>query len=146
MFLLFAFLALGQEPMEFEPVPADITDAHGTLLQGILVDESTFMKLGELQAEVKRLEADVQSFEEWKAERDQIFDSTLQTLREEHEAGQQRLVTHYEDALKQAKRKDAFQKHAFTIGVALGVVGTTALTIGVLNVYDVTLPTSVTGN
>jgi hypothetical protein len=145
-FLLLASLAFGQEPMEFEPVPADITDAHGTLLQGILVDEKTYAELGRLRAEVKRLEADVQSYEEWKAERGQLFTVTIDALKAEHEAGQQRLVDHYELALTKAKKKDALQRHGFTFGVAVGVVATTALTIGVLNVYDGTLPDGITGN
>lgn len=145
MLLLLTALAFAQEPQEFSPVPADV-EVDGKLLQGILVDEKTYAELGELRVAVKKLEKDIVSFEEWRDAQIQVFDTTVTALKQEHEAGQQRLVDHYEDALKQAKRKDAFQRHGFTLGVAVGVVSTTVLTIAVLNVYDGTLPDGITGN
>jgi len=146
MLLLLSALAFAQEePQEFDPVPADV-EVGGEVLRGILVDEKTYTELGELRVEVQRLEADIESFEEWKASQDIILEQSLAAIREEHAAGQERLTVHYETALKQAKKKDALQRHGFTLGVAVGVVATTVLTIGVLHAYDNGLPDGITGN
>lgn len=137
--------ALAQEPQEFTPVPVDV-EVSGEVLQGILVDEATYTELGELRVlkreqEIK-LEAH-QDFETWAKEH---LDTSLTAVRDECATGQAKLVDHYESALKKEKRKDWFQRQGFPLGIAIGVVGTTALTIGVLHVYDNTLPNSLTGN
>lgn len=133
--LLLVSLAFAQEPMVFDPIPADVGD-----LAGILVDEATYAELGALRVQVAKLEADAISYEEWRIEKDKVFYTTVTAIREESEVGQIRLTTHYEAALLAAKKKDALQRHGFTLGVAVGVVSMTALTVAVVNVYDKTLP------
>lgn len=146
MVLLLSALAFAQEePQEFDPVPADV-EVEGHVLQGILVDEKTYTELGELRVEVQRLKADIESFEEWKASQSTILEQSLAAIREEHASSQEQLVVHYEEALKRAKKKDALQRHGFTLGVAVGVVATTVLTVAVINAYDGTLPDGITGN
>ena len=136
--------ALAQEPQVFDPVPVDV-EVNGEMLKGILIDEKTFMELGELRTIKKEQDAKIaayQDFESWSKEH---LNSSLLAIKTECVAGQERLTTHYEEVLKREKRKDFFQKHGFSFGVAIGVIGATALTVAVLNVYDVSLPTSVTG-
>lgn len=124
--MLFALMAHAQAPQDFDPFPAAI-ELDGETYQGILVDEELFAEIGALRTEKKALEADVQSFREWKADRDEIWRTTLAAVKEEHEEGQAALVEHYETQLRKDKRKDAFQRHAYPIGVASGVVVATAI-------------------
>lgn len=146
--LMLASLAFAQEPQTFEPAPVDHVAEGGVVLKGILVDEATYAELGALRVQVKSQATEIGSFEEWKAAQSTVFDKALTTIKEEHTAGQERLTTHYEGALKKAKRKDGFQRHSFPIGMAsgffAGVVVTTVLTVAVVNAYDGTLPESIT--
>ena len=126
MLLLLSLAVFAQEPQDFDPFPAAV-ELGGEVYQGILIDEAAFTEIGALREENKALAADVQSFEEWKADRDELWRTTLDAIKEEHEAGQAALVEHYEVQLRKDKRKDAFQRHAFPIGVASGVVAATVI-------------------
>jgi len=128
----------------FNPVPADVT-VDGYPLSGILVDEETFSELGRLRTEVRAKEKELEAFTEWKASNDKIVRESLEAIRAQEEASRSDLIEHYETALERAGRRDALQKHGFPLGIAVGVVGSTILTVAVLNVYATTLPTSLTG-
>ena len=144
--LLLLPASFAQEPMTFDPMPADITDAHDILLQGILIDEATFTELGQLRVLKREQELKIQAYDEYRATTQTLFDTSLLEIRTECKEGQDRLVTHYDAALTKARKKDFWQKQGFPVGVATGVVLTAVLTVAVLQVYDNGLPDSVTGN
>jgi hypothetical protein len=143
--LLLSTLVLAQDPQVFDAVPLD-AEVNGEVLQGILIDEATFSELVKLRVETTSQQQEILFFEEWKAQEDKRFTLTVDTLKASAAEGQERLQLFYEGELKRAKRKDALQRHAFPLGVAVGVVASTALTILVVNAYDNTLPDSITGN
>mgnify|MGYP003629341456 CR=1 FL=1 len=144
MIYLLMAVAFAQEPQAFDPLPADV-EVAGTMYRGILVDEATFAELGRLRVlktqHEEKIEA-YQSFEEWSQ---QHLATSLTAVETECASGRTLLVDHYEGALKEAKRKDFFQRHGLGVGIAIGVLSTTALTIGIVNAYDATLPSSLTG-
>ena len=134
MILLLLSVALAQEPQVFEEFPADVTVA-GKTYKGILVDEATYKELIQLRLDVKTKDAELLAFETWKAEEEKRFEAALGLTRKACEEGQTLLVDHYEDALKTEKKKDFFQRQGFPIGVAVGLVGATAIYIGATHFY-----------
>ena len=114
------------EPQEFGPVPGS-EEVEGEVLEGILVDESTYIELGKLRVEVKAQVAEIQAFEEWKTERDKIFVESVTGVQTSCKDGMIELQQHYDKALAKAQKKDALQRHAMPIGIALGVVVSTGI-------------------
>lgn len=137
--------ALAQEPQTFQPLIVDHTDADGIVYRGILVDEYTFSELGELRLQARSLRSELSAFEDWKRDHEVLFTTTLDKLQAEHASGQAALTQHYEEALLKAQRRDKWQRHSFAVGVAVGVIGAAALTVGVFHFYDKTLPDAALG-
>lgn len=132
--LLLCTLAYGQDAQTFDPIPADYTQ-EGEVLQGILVDEATFKELVQLRTDAQAYRAEVQSFEDWKTQEDKRFAEALGAVKLTCEEGTERLVAHYESALKREKKKDWLQRHGFPIGVTAGLVGATAIYLGATRFY-----------
>jgi hypothetical protein len=134
MLFLLAGLVFAQEPPVFDPVPVD-HDTGEEVLEGILVDEVTYKELIQLRTDTTTFQQEISSFEAWKAQEDKRFTESLGAVQGTCEEGQTRLVDHYEEALKKEKRKDFLQRHGFSIGVAAGLVGATALYLGATRFY-----------
>lgn len=144
MLAFLAAVALAQAPQTFDPVSADVR-IDGKTYSGILVDEATFAELGRLRVQAETNAAEIKSFEEWKAKEETLFTTTIGALHQEHLDGQKRLTDFYEKQLREEKTRDAFQRHAFALGLVTGFVGSSALTMVVINAYDHTLPSNLTG-
>jgi len=128
--LLLASLVFAQEPQVFDPIPADVGD-----LSGILVDEETFSELGELRVAVATKDAEIMSFEAWQRSHETLFLTTMEEMQTTCEEGQDRLTAHYEGALEHERKKDFVQRHGFPLGVAIGVVGATVVYLGAVHLY-----------
>lgn len=141
MIWLLAALAFAEEPPEFHPVPGSEV-VEGETLEGILVDEGTYKELGRLRVDVSEQAKEIEAFEEWKEERDQIFVDSLTKTQQSCQDGMVELQQHYDDALKRAQKKDALQRHAMPIGIAIGVVASTVIYAGATRFYgEILTPT-----
>jgi hypothetical protein len=134
MIPLFISVALSQEPQKFEPFPADIV-VRGVPYAGILVDEVTYAELGSLRQDKIVSQSKIQTFEEWKVSQDKIFATSLNTLTAECKEQQAALSDFYDEQLKIAHRRDALQRHALPLGVAIGVIGSTLMYAGATRFY-----------
>jgi len=134
MIWLLLTAALAQEPQTFTEFPADV-EQDGEVYKGILVDEETYSELIELRVAVATKDAEIESFERWQASHTALMKTSLLEVRTTCEEGQQRLVDHYEGALEHERKKDWLQRHAFPVGVAVGLVGATAVYLGAVHLY-----------
>lgn len=136
-------VALAQEPTTFAPVPGEEV-VGGKKLEGILIDEATFAELGRLRVEAAAQQDKLLAFESWKETQDSLFLSSLQQTQQTCQENMLNLQNHYDKALDKASKKDALQRHSFPLGVAVGVVASTAVYAAATRFYGEVLgPTSV---
>ena len=140
--IFWAAYALAQEPQSFPPMPADVRIDSKTY-EGILVDEATFAELGQLRLLKKENEAKLQAFSEWRLATESIRAKELSALRDEFQLGQDRLTEHYESELKSARRQGFIQQQGFSLGIAIGIVGATALYLGATGFYGQVLTSTI---
>jgi hypothetical protein len=140
--LLLPWTARAQEPAVFDPIPFD-AQIDGVKYPGILIDEGTYQELGRLRVETKTQKTELQSFEEWKADHEQLMRASLEEMKTTCEEGQTTLTDHYEEALRREQKKDFFQRHGFPLGVAVGVVASTAVYLGAVHLYGEVITTTV---
>lgn len=140
--MLWVVCAFAQEPQSFAPIPADVR-IDNKLYEGILVDEATFVELGELRVLKKEQEVKLQAFADWRSSTEAIRAKELESLRQEFKLGQDRLTDHYEAELKSARKQSFLQQQGFSLGLAIGIVGATVLYLGATNFYGQVLTATV---
>jgi hypothetical protein len=142
MVLLLTALCFAQEPQTFDPLPVD-HDESGTLLKGILVDEATYAELLTLRTMAKTQAVEIESFEDWQAREEAIFEYTVTTLKSTCHDGMVSMRTHYDGELDRTSKRNFGEKHGFPLGIAIGVTVTTVLAVGTIaavsEVYEVSV-------
>jgi chaperonin cofactor prefoldin len=141
MLWLLLATALAQDAQEFRPVPGSEI-VEGERLEGILIDEATYKELGKLRVDVKEQANELEAFEEWKETQDKVFVDSLTKTQKTCQEGMVELQQHYDKALQRAQKKDALQRHAMPIGIAVGVVVSTAVYAGATRFYGEVLQPS----
>lgn len=131
-----------EEPQSFEPQAVDV-QIDGELFRGILIDEATYAELGQLRTLKTVNETKQKTWEEWKLQNRKDFQLAIDAVKTSAQERLQSTHDFYDKELKKAGKQDKLQKHLFPLGVAVGVVGSTAITLGALHFYGKVLANSV---